>query len=65
MWGLVYYDNSKFCLRDKHSLKMVKTQEWPNLLVKEAKGEDVGVFTRKMALGQKEVVCDYKGEHIL
>lgn len=57
--GLVYYYNSKSGLRDKHSLSFVKTQAWPNLLVKEAQVEDVGVFTGKMALGREEVVCEY------
>lgn len=40
--GLVYYYNSWSGLGDKHSLSFVKTQEWPNLLVKEAQVEDVG-----------------------
>lgn len=64
MQGLVNYHKSKPDVSEEDLLRRVKTQDWPNLVVREVQGKGTGVLAGELSFNRGEVVCDYHGDDI-
>ncbi|XP_062583351.1 uncharacterized protein LOC134245105 [Saccostrea cucullata] len=64
MEGFWNIERSRPSPTDEDIVRLIETQEWPNIMVRNVEELGKGVFTMERDFERGDVVCDYHGDHI-